>query len=93
MYCGKENFIKVLMDREGYSDAKASFVVDAVIQVIKEQLIKGKKVEIEGLGVLTVINRKPQRIVEKNLKQGPTIVTRYKQSKSVKLKKPIKMKD
>lgn len=92
MYCGKENFIRVLMNREGYSDAKASVVVDAVIQVIKEQLIKGKNVQIEGLGTLTIVTRTPRRAMEKNLKQGPTILTKYKQTKSVKLTKTVKMK-
>lgn len=85
---GKAILIQALVDREGYTVRGATKLVRAVINVMKEQLVKGKNVEIDGLGVLTIIERTQRRKIERNLKHtGPTVLTINKQKKTVALRK------
>jgi nucleoid DNA-binding protein len=96
---GKEILIQILIDREGYSYRKAARLVRTVIQVIKNQLLNGKNVKIEGLGTLTIVTRKLRRDLKRPLKRGPnrkqdpSIVNVNKHIKSIKLKNPIPMKE
>ena len=83
----KQLLIKSLVNNEGYSEAKAKKIVEAVIDIWKQALSAGKDVEIEGLGTLSVVQRRPRRRIEKNLRNVvPTIVTVNRQAKSVKLR-------
>jgi nucleoid DNA-binding protein len=83
----KQIIIQKLMDREGCTEAEARTIVEAVIDAWKQALALGKDIEIEGLGTLSVVERKPRRRIERNLKNvGPTILTVNKQSKTVKLR-------
>jgi len=79
--------INDLVNYQGYSEAKAKKAVNAVIDTWKHALSNGKDVEIEGLGVLTVVGRRPRRTIEKNLRNvGPTVITVNRQPRTVKLR-------
>jgi nucleoid DNA-binding protein len=82
----KQLLIDALVNYEGYSQAKAKKIVNALIYIWRQALCAGNAVEIEGLGTLRVVRRQQRRRIEKNLPNlGPTIITINRQEKSVKL--------
>jgi nucleoid DNA-binding protein len=83
----KKLLINNLVNYEGYSQAKAKKIVNAVIEIWKQSLSAGKDVEIEGLGTLSVVRRRQRRRIERNLRNvRPTILTVNRQPKTVKLR-------
>jgi nucleoid DNA-binding protein len=83
----KQLLINNLVNYEGYSQAKAKKIVNAVIEVWKQSLSAGKDVEIDGLGTLSVVRRRQRRRIERNLRNvRPTILTVNRQPKTVKLR-------
>lgn len=83
----KQLIVNRLVNYEGYSQAKAKKMVNAVIEIWKHALSAGKDVEIEGLGTLSVVRRRQRRRIERNLPNlGPTIITVNRHTKTVKLR-------
>lgn len=86
---GKANLVDFLIHRKGYSRKKAKRLVDSLIGIIKEKLIEGKNVELEGIGLLKVYERGPIRriagYVAGSKPMIKSISTKYKQRKTVRL--------
>jgi nucleoid DNA-binding protein len=76
-----------LEQMEGYPARKARKVVAQVIEVLKAQLKAGKNIEIEGLGILSVVRRPSERRIVANLRhQGPSVRQVPTHPKTVKLR-------
>jgi nucleoid DNA-binding protein len=87
---GKEVLIFALMNKEGYSFDEATQVVNSFVLVLWSLLMDGKKIELEGLGVLSIVHRAPFTVIEKHMKCPPTIMTKNKKSpNSVRLLQPV----
>jgi len=79
-----------LMNKEGYSFDKAERLVNTFFLVLWSLLMDDKKIELEGLGVLTIVRRRQYNMIEKNLYGPPSIMTKCKKyPKSVELLKPV----
>ena len=86
----KQLIIETLVNYEGYTQAKAKTLVDAFIHVVRDALVAGKNIELEGIGTLTVVCRKQRRRINRNLRNvAPTIETCPKQIKTVKLRSKL----
>jgi DNA-binding protein HU-beta len=86
----KQLIIEKLVNYEGYSQTKAKTLVDAFIRVLKDALVSGRNVELEGIGTLVVARRPQKRRIERNLRnQVPSIFTVPRQAKTVKLKSRV----
>ena len=89
---GKGRLVRELMAKEHYSWNKAMRLVDTVINVIGDYIRAGKNVEIEGLGVLSIMPAKktPRKIVKgMNGHPAVTIMSGTKRTKRIALKKHI----
>jgi hypothetical protein len=87
---GKQVMIYALMNKEGYSFDKAEQLVNTFALILWSLLMDGKKIELEGLGTLTIASRKTYNMIEKNLYGPPSIMTKCKKyPKSVELLKPV----
>ena len=66
---------------------KAEKALNTVLDAIKNALGQGREVDLgEKLGRLKVVERKPKRIIQNNLKCGPTVLDVHKKHrKSVRL--------
>lgn len=73
---------------QGYTLVKARQIVEDFLLILKRALGEGKRIPIEGLGILEVQERKPRMHISKHLKNvGPTIVTVYRRKKIIRLSK------
>lgn len=95
---GKNIIIEYLMYYEGMNQAQATKAVTAVINIIKEELRKGNNVELEGIGVLRLVDLNTRRQIKKNLLKSrgvqspePSIVPTNKYKKTVRLKSKLKL--
>jgi nucleoid DNA-binding protein len=72
----KQLLVDKLVNYEGYSQVEAQRVVNILIKVVKDALVSGRDVELEGIGKLVVVRRRQRRRINKNLRNvEPTIET------------------
>lgn len=83
---GKTPIVRKLREYHGYSERRAIKIVNQVIQCIKDALVEGKDVEIEGLGTLKVVKRKEQRVCIPYAPGGPKTYLTRNRKKTVELK-------
>ena len=83
----KTKLIANVASRAGTTRYKAEKVLNTVLEGIKIALGQGREVDLgDKLGRLKVVERKPKRVIQKNLKCGPTILDVHKKHrKSVRL--------
>jgi nucleoid DNA-binding protein len=82
--------IDKFVDYEGYSRVEAQRLVDIFIKVMRDTLVSGRNIELEGIGTLAVVCRKQTRRINGNLKNViPTIEICPKQVKTVKLRSRV----
>ena len=60
---GKTVLCLALINQLGYSKKRSIRVVNQVVAIMKQALIDGKRVKIEGLGTLRVIKRPEKRVI------------------------------
>lgn len=86
----KMELARELAKRKGISLRKAYAIVCTTFDVMKEEILKGEKVEIRGLGTFK-LKRKPGRFV-KNPKTGIDLYVKEKYVPYFKLAKSLRKK-
>jgi nucleoid DNA-binding protein len=85
----KALLIDAMVRKSGMDEKTCRRALECVLGVFKAVLKEGWQVEVEGLGMLQVVARRPsKRRIVKGLKNvSPTIVEEYKHRKTVRLRK------
>ncbi|WP_461832625.1 HU family DNA-binding protein [Aquifex sp.] len=86
----KSELAKELSRRKGISLRKATIIVNEVFEIIKEEVLKGRRVEIRGLGSFK-LKRKPGRFV-KNPRLGIEVYIKERYVPVFKAAKSLKKK-
>ena len=91
----KKTIIASIVRKTGVKPAEAKRAVEAVLASMKRALADGKKLDLDRLGVLSVVTRSPVRRINRNLKNiSPTIETIYRRHpKTVRLTKGQDLSD
>jgi nucleoid DNA-binding protein len=87
----KALLIDSMVRKSGMQESDARIALECFLECIKKALGKGISVEIEELGVLEVVSRRPsRRRIVKGLKHvSPTACESYKHRKTIRLKRPV----
>ncbi|MBK7512547.1 MAG: integration host factor subunit beta [Chloracidobacterium sp.] len=86
----KLDIVNLVADRTGVPKQKAEQVVDSLFEAMKEALANGKRIELRGVGVFVVKDRKrgvgrnPRTGTEVPIPEGKTI--RFKPGKELSAK-------
>jgi len=86
----KMDIARELAKRKGISLRKAYAIVSATFEVMKEEILKGNKIEIRGLGTFR-LKRRPGRFV-RNPKTGVEVYVKEKYFPRFKVAKSLKRK-
>ena len=86
----KSDIAKELAKRKGISIRKAYTIVCTTFEIMKEEILKGNKIEIRGLGTFR-LKRRPGRFI-KNPKTGIEIYVKEKYVPYFKLAKSLRKK-
>ena len=90
---GKALLAQRLTDQFGYSQRRAAKLVDQVVDVLKQAIKNGRDVDVEGLGILTIVKRKKgHRFISNNVNGGKTVLETYKYN-TVRLKTNVKFEE
>ncbi|RKZ21402.1 hypothetical protein DRQ16_02630 [bacterium] len=68
----KNEIVEELMERTGLQRNEVVVIVEGVIEIIKEALIRGDRVEIRGFGVFE--NKKRKRKKARNPRTGEEVI-------------------
>lgn len=60
-HMGKGELVRALQDDLGYSRRRANQFVNIIVRAMKDALMVGMPVKIDGLGTLTVVHQKYRR--------------------------------
>lgn len=85
----KKVLVKAIVQKTGVKQAEAKRALETILLAMKRMLANGKKLDFGKLGKLTLLKRRPQHRVTKNLKNVcPTVIHLHTQHpKTVRLTK------